>query len=107
MEENKRLLDLTCLNLSDREFASMKDGLEQMTTNTNIARYFGYVDKRGMKYLCKAFGYVDKAAMWRGAVSAWLGIAGGMVVIKLLEKRRKKPNDKIFVMSVAKDEESE
>lgn len=106
MEENKRILDLTNV-CNDAEFAAIKRGFDAAMANTDRRRYFGYVDKHELKTICKWCGYVDKAAMWKGAVVAWLGMAGGMVVIKLLENRRKKPNEKIFVMSVAKDEESE
>lgn len=105
MEENKRILDLTDF-CNDEEFAAIKTGLEAAKANTNIRRYFGYVDKRGLKTLCKWCGYVDKGAMWKGAVAAWIGMIGGVVVINLLEKRRKKPYEKVVVMSVAKDEES-
>lgn len=107
MEENKRILDLTNLNMSDAEFEAIKRGLDAAVANGHIRRYFGYADRHNLKTICKWCGYVDKGAMWKGAVAAWIGMAGGAVVIHLLEKRRKKPNEQIIMMSVAKDEESE
>ena len=53
---NEKILDMSVLSQLDYE--KVKSGWDKFNTNT-CARYFGYIDKKDMKNLCRTMNYVD------------------------------------------------
>ena len=68
---------LDCSKLSEAGFDAIKNGYDKFVKPSSRLRYFGYVDKRDMKDLCRNFRYTDKRSFVKGGVAVaglyWLG----------------------------------
>lgn len=73
---------LNCANLTDDEFVRVQRGLALMDTESG-ARYFGFVNKAGLKDLNKLFEYTDKSVMFKGVL---IGAAIVFIVPKIYNK---------------------
>lgn len=79
MDENqKKLFDM----IANDE--SIVAGFSKFVCNTEKARYFGYVDKDGLKDLCKMFNYTDTRSFVKGGITA-------AVIIGAVNFLRRKP----------------
>ena len=90
---NERILDLS--TLSQMDYEKIKVGYEKFNNNTCV-RYFGYIDKKDMKNLCRAMNYVDARSWISGLlfVPAVLGSACvGHKIAKFIEDKRKENNE--------------
>ena len=61
------------------EFINIKRGYDLFLTNTKRERYFGYVDKKELKYICKHFGYVNPKTFLQGCVFG----AGALLIYQM------------------------
>lgn len=90
---NERILDMSALSQADYE--RIKTGWEQFNKN-DCARYFGYVDKKDLKKLCRVFNYVDTRSWVSGLLFVPAVIGGAYVGYKISEfvdNRRKENNE--------------
>lgn len=74
---NEKILDLSALSQADYE--RVLAGWEDFNKNTKVARYFGYVDKKNLKHVCKFMNYVD-ARSWIGGLLFVPAVVGGAYV---------------------------
>lgn len=63
MDENMKKL---YVSLADD--AHIVSGFTKFVNNTDRLRYFGYVDKRDLKKLCKTFRYTDARSFVKGGI---------------------------------------
>ena len=68
----KRFLD--CSELSMQEFTKVQAGYNDFLNN-RCDKYFGYVDKKTLKYLNRAFDYVDGRSWISGTLIGGLSVA--------------------------------
>ena len=68
----KRFLD--CSELSMQEFTKVQAGYNDFLNN-RCDNYFGYVDKKTLKYLNRVFDYVDGRSWISGALIGGLSVA--------------------------------
>lgn len=89
----EKILDCSCM--SDTEFMAVQRGLACMES-LNGARYFGFVNKDGMKDLTNQFGYIHTATLFKGGLlGAGVVLAAGVIGKhiknkKLVESKKKK-----------------
>ena len=60
---NEKILDLS--TLPDSAVIAIKEGFKMFTENTDRQRYFGYVDKRDLRDMCKRYEYTDVASFMK------------------------------------------
>lgn len=83
----EKILDCSCM--SDTEFMSVQRGLQCMESQ-NCARYFGFVNKAGMKDLTNQFGYVHTATLFKGGlIGAGIVLTAGVIGKHIKNKKLK------------------
>lgn len=86
---NEKILDMSVLSQADYE--KIKTGWEKFNNN-NCARYFGYIDKKDLKNLCRTFNYVDTRSWVAGLLFVPVVIGSAYVGHKIHKFNKNKQN---------------
>ena len=88
---SEKILDLSALSQADYEL--VKTGWESFNNNTKVARYFGYVDKKELKKMCRFMNYVDTRSWIGGLLFVPTVLGGAYVGYKISEFIENKRNE--------------
>lgn len=84
-------LDLTKIGCDESGMKAIARGFDKFCdVNVRGAKYFGFIEKKDLKYLCRAFNYTDGLSFVKGGLVT-AGVAGAIVLVrKEIKERRKK-----------------
>ena len=84
-------LDLTKIGCDESGMEAIERGFDRFCdVNVRGAKFFGLIEKKDLKDLCRAFNYTDTSSFVKGSFAA-AGIIGAIVLIdKGVKERRKK-----------------
>ena len=85
-------LDLTKIGCDESGMKAIERGFDRFCdVNVRGAKFFGLIEKKDLKDLCRAFNYTDELSFVKGGLFAILvGSASFLVTKKVLERRKKK-----------------
>ena len=90
---SEKILDMSALSQAD--YDRIKTGWEQFNNN-DCARYFGYIDKKDLKKLCRMFNYVDTYSWIGGLLFVPVVLGGayaGYKISTFIENKRQENNE--------------
>ena len=84
-------LDLTKIGCDESGMKAIARGFDRFCdVNVRGAKFFGLIEKKDLKDLCRAFNYTDGLSFVKGGLVT-AGVAGAIVLIsKEIKERRKK-----------------
>lgn len=84
-------LDLTKIGCDESGMKAIARGFDRFCdVNVRGAKFFGLIEKKDLKDLCRAFNYTDGLSFVKGGLVT-AGVAGAIVLVsKEIKERRKK-----------------
>ena len=84
-------LDLTKIGCDESGMKAIARGFDKFCdVNVRGQKYFGYIEKKDLKYLCRGFNYTDGLSFVKGGLVTAC-VAGAIVLVsKEVKERRKK-----------------
>ena len=85
-------LDLTKIGCDESGMKAIERGFDRFCdVNVRGAKFFGLIEKKDLKDLCRAFNYTDGLSFVKGSMFAiGVGSVSFLVTKKVLERRKKK-----------------